>query len=52
MEAMAAALILVAAAAIVADDFTSDRGEYTEQLTAMLPCLEFVEGEAWMPMPD
>ncbi|KAK8957406.1 hypothetical protein KSP39_PZI000795 [Platanthera zijinensis] len=47
MAAMAAALILVAAAAIVAGDFTSDRAEYTEQLTAMLPCLVFVEGEAF-----
>ncbi|KAK8939234.1 hypothetical protein KSP39_PZI011625 [Platanthera zijinensis] len=44
MAAMAVALILVAAAATIAVGFTSDGAEYTKQLTAMLPCLVFVEG--------
>ncbi|KAK8954586.1 hypothetical protein KSP39_PZI002222 [Platanthera zijinensis] len=52
MAAMAVALILVAAAVTIAVDFTSDGVKYTEQLTAMLPCLMFVEGKAWMPMSD
>ncbi|KAH0463804.1 hypothetical protein IEQ34_006590 [Dendrobium chrysotoxum] len=47
--ALALALLLAAHAR---GDFASDRAECVEQLTALLPCLPFVEGEARMATPD
>ncbi|XP_028551649.1 protein YLS3 isoform X1 [Dendrobium catenatum] len=47
--AIALALLLAARAN---GDFASDRSECVDQLTALLPCLPFVESEARMPIPD
>ncbi|XP_020574714.1 protein YLS3-like [Phalaenopsis equestris] len=48
---VAVALVLLAAARARCD-FASDQTECTEQLTALLPCLAFVENEARFPTPD
>ncbi|KAL0921657.1 hypothetical protein M5K25_008752 [Dendrobium thyrsiflorum] len=47
--AVAVALLL---AALAGGDFASDRAECVDQLTALLPCLAFVESQARMPTPD